>query len=178
MCHVFFMTIRFLVVGNTDAEIPSQAMSTASDTVASFGNDEDDYPRPSLDSFHRLFPPNKPRRHRDKVQADDDILVQLLSNTSLDTHVSDSDPSEKTLVEDPPTLQLSTSKRHMKVSNYFIRENGLDLTKSYDKSPCTNTNSKKHRDNIKKKRHFHYTTIADRLRTVSWNNSSQPNWCG
>ena len=28
-----------------------------------------------------------------------------------------------------------------------------------------------------KTKNFDYTTIADRLKTVSWSNSGQPNWC-
>ena len=57
-----------------------------------------------------------------------------------------------------------------------IRENGRDLTKSYDKSPYTHRKSKKHRDNIKNAtKNFDYTTIAHRLRTVSFSKSSHPN---
>ena len=47
------------------------------------------------------------------------------------------------------------------------------------KAPTPTEKSKKHRDNIKNDiKNFDYTTIADRLRTVSLSNSSQPNWCG
>ena len=52
---------------------------------------------------------------------------------------------------------------------------GRDLTQLYDKSPYTHRKiqqatwqHKKHHQN------FDYTTIADRLRTVSWSNSSYP----
>ena len=47
-------------------------------------------------------------------------------------------------------------------------------------SPMTNAftlteKSKKQRDNVKKRhQNFDYTTIADRPRTVSWNNRSYP----
>ena len=34
-------------------------------------------------------------------------------------------------------------------------------------------NSKKYNDNIKRHKHFDYTTIADRLRTVSCSNDNQ-----
>ena len=38
---------------------------------------------------------------------------------------------------------------------------------------------RKYRDNIQNAtQNFDYTTIADRLRTVSWSDSSQPHWCG
>ena len=45
------------------------------------------------------------------------------------------------------------------------------------KAPTPTEKSKKQRDNNKKKnatKNFDYTTIADRLRTVSWSNSSHP----
>ena len=49
------------------------------------------------------------------------------------------------------------------------REKGRYLTQSYDQSPITNIKFIKHKvitQNASKK--FHYTKIADRLRTVSW----------
>ena len=49
----------------------------------------------------------------------------------------------------------------------IVREKGRDLTQSYDKSPYTDRNIQKQRDNTE----IHpktYTTIAGRLRTVSW----------
>ena len=56
-----------------------------------------------------------------------------------------------------------------------LREKGRDLTQSCDKNPCTHRQSKKQRDNIKNAtKNFDYTTIADRLRTVSWTNSRHP----
>ena len=56
-----------------------------------------------------------------------------------------------------------------------MRQNGRDLTQSYDKRPFTHRKSKKHCDNIKNAtKNFDYTTIVDRLRTVSWSNSSHP----
>ena len=43
------------------------------------------------------------------------------------------------------------------------------------KAPTPTEKSKKQRDNIKNAtKNFDYTTIADRLTTVSWNNSSHP----
>ena len=58
---------------------------------------------------------------------------------------------------------------------YFIMDlrcyekKGRDLTQSYDKSPYTDRNIQKamwqHKNATK---NFDYTTIADRLRTVSW----------
>ena len=52
---------------------------------------------------------------------------------------------------------------------------GRDLTQSYDKNPYTHRTIQKatwqHKNATK---NFDYTTIADRLRTVSWSNSSHP----
>ena len=43
------------------------------------------------------------------------------------------------------------------------------------KAPTSTEKSKKQRDNIKNAtKYFDSTTIADRLRTVSWSNSSNP----
>ena len=45
------------------------------------------------------------------------------------------------------------------------------------KAPTPTEKSKKQRDNTPKKnatKNFDYTTIADRLRTVSWKNNSHP----
>ena len=54
-------------------------------------------------------------------------------------------------------------------------EKGRDLTRSYNKSPYTDRKIQKakwqHKNAIK---NFYYTTIADRLRKVSWSNSSFP----
>ena len=57
-----------------------------------------------------------------------------------------------------------------------FREKGRDRTQSIDKSPYTHIKiTKKQRDNIKNAtQNFDYTTIADRLRTVSLSNSSHP----
>ena len=57
----------------------------------------------------------------------------------------------------------------------FSREKGRDLTQSRDKNPYTHRTIKKatwqHKNATK---NFDYTTIADRLRTVNWSNSSHP----
>ena len=51
----------------------------------------------------------------------------------------------------------------------ILREKGKDMTQSYDKAPTPTEKSKKQRDNTKTpQKHFDYTTIVDRLRTVSW----------
>ena len=57
------------------------------------------------------------------------------------------------------------------------REKEGDLTQSYDKTPYTTENSKTKGRHINATKSFDYTTIADRLRTVSWSNESS-NWCG
>ena len=55
------------------------------------------------------------------------------------------------------------------------REKGRDLTQSCDKNPYTHrTIHKATRQHKNATNNFDYTTIADRLRTVSWNNSSHP----
>ena len=55
------------------------------------------------------------------------------------------------------------------------REKGRDLTQSCDKNPYTHRTIQKvtwqHKNATK---NFDYTTIADRLRTVSWSNNSHP----
>ena len=54
-------------------------------------------------------------------------------------------------------------------------EKGRDLTRSYDKSPYTNRKIQKAKwqhENATK--NFDYTTIAYRLRTVTWGNDSHP----
>ena len=59
----------------------------------------------------------------------------------------------------------------------YIRIEKEDLTQSYDKSPYTNRKFENQRTTDKRHQNFDYTTIADRLRTVSWSNKSS-NWCG
>ena len=57
----------------------------------------------------------------------------------------------------------------------ITRRTQKNLTQSDDKSPQTNTNVKKakwqHKRATKK---FDYTAIANRLKTVTWNNYSNP----
>ena len=54
------------------------------------------------------------------------------------------------------------------------REKGCDLTQSYEKCPCTNTQIQQ-RDNTKSAtKHFDYTTISNWLRTVNKSNESHP----
>ena len=56
-----------------------------------------------------------------------------------------------------------------------IREKGRDLTQYCDKNPYTHrTIQKATRQHKNVTKNFDYTTIADRLRTVSWSNSSHP----
>ena len=55
------------------------------------------------------------------------------------------------------------------------RQKGRDLTQSYDKSPYTHRKTQKSTwQHSNATKNFDYTTIADRLRTVSWGNSSVP----
>ena len=51
------------------------------------------------------------------------------------------------------------------------REKEGDLTQSYDKTPYTNRKFENQRTtHTNATKNFDYTTIADRLRTVSWSN--------
>ena len=67
--------------------------------------------------------------------------------------------------------------RHYDVTSGPIdtSEKGRDLTQFYDKNPYTDRTIQKatwkHKNATK---NFDYTTIADRLRTVSWGNDSHP----
>ena len=55
------------------------------------------------------------------------------------------------------------------------REKGRDLTQSCVKNPYTHrTMQKATLQHKNATQNFDYTTIADRLRTVSWSNSSHP----
>ena len=47
------------------------------------------------------------------------------------------------------------------------------------KAPTPTEKSEKQRDNTKNAtKNFDFTTIADRLRTVSWGSDNHPNWRG
>ena len=53
----------------------------------------------------------------------------------------------------------------------IMREKEGDLTQSYDKTPYTNRTFENQRTtHTNATKNFDYTTIADRLRTVSWSN--------
>ena len=55
--------------------------------------------------------------------------------------------------------------------NFVEREKEGDLTQSYDKTPYTNRKFENQRTtHTNATKNFDYTTIADRLRTVSWSN--------
>ena len=54
------------------------------------------------------------------------------------------------------------------------REKEADLTQSYDNNPYTNRKFKNQWTNKNATKNFDYTTIADRLRTVSLSNNSHP----
>ena len=56
----------------------------------------------------------------------------------------------------------------------IISEKGRDLTQSYDKSPYTDRKIQKATWKNNATKNSDYTTIADRLRTVSWGNDSHP----
>ena len=58
---------------------------------------------------------------------------------------------------------------------HFSKEKWSDLTQTYDKGLNTHRKpqraTRQHKNDTK---NFEYTTIADRLRTVSWSNDSHP----
>ena len=54
------------------------------------------------------------------------------------------------------------------------RQKGRDLTQSYDKSPYTKKMSRGKVTTQTTPKKFDHTAIADRLRMVSWSNSSYP----
>ena len=62
------------------------------------------------------------------------------------------------------------------IYKYYVREKGRDLISPMKKTNTPTEKSQEQRDNTKKTatKNFDYTTIADRLRTVSWSNSSHP----
>ena len=62
-------------------------------------------------------------------------------------------------------------KLHICKSLKLKREKEGDLTQSYDKTPYTNRKFENQRTtHTNATKNFDYTTIADRLRTVSWSN--------
>ena len=70
------------------------------------------------------------------------------------------------------TLGLDSQVR---ISNIWEREKGRDPTRSYYKNPYTHRKIQKATWQHKKRhKNFDYTTIAVRLRTVSWSNNSHP----
>ena len=70
---------------------------------------------------------------------------------------------------------LWEAKGKMEIGMGINERKGRYVTQSYDKSPYTHRTIQKatwqHKNATK---NFDYTTIADRLRTVSWSNSSHP----
>ena len=68
---------------------------------------------------------------------------------------------------------MNQMKRRRQRNLKSKREKGRDLTQSYDKSPYTDRKNPK--SNVTQKnatKNFDYTTITDRLGTVSWSTSS------
>ena len=61
---------------------------------------------------------------------------------------------------------------------WCIGEKEGDLTKTYDENPIPTENSKTNEQHKNATKNFDYTTIADRLRTVSWSDNSHPTGCG
>ena len=74
-------------------------------------------------------------------------------------------------------MQMLLNAAKVKLDPYYvkIRPKGRDLTQSYDKRLYTHRKIQKASWQHKKAtKNFDYTTIADRLRTVSWSNSTHP----
>ena len=55
-----------------------------------------------------------------------------------------------------------------------MRGKEVNLTQSYDKTQIPTENSKTNGHHKNTTKNFDNTTIADRLRTVSWSNNSHP----
>ena len=69
----------------------------------------------------------------------------------------------------PETRQVQ--ERLVSTLEHMQREKEGDLTQSYDKTPYTNRKFENQRTtHTNATKNFDYTTIADRLRTVSWSN--------
>ena len=68
-----------------------------------------------------------------------------------------------------PFTKPPGNRKNRKVSLQGEKEG--DLTQSYDKTPYTNRKYENQRTtHTNATKNFDYTTIADRLRTVSWSN--------
>ena len=66
---------------------------------------------------------------------------------------------------------FKTRDRYLYYCLLVQREKEGDLTQSYDKTPYTNRKFENQRTtHTNATKNFDYTTIADRLRTVSWSN--------
>ena len=82
-------------------------------------------------------------------------------------------PQPPAYKSDAITIALRISADGMHVKLYLFREKGRNLTTSYDESPFIHrkiqTETRQHK---KRNQNFDNTTIADRLRTVSWSNST------
>ena len=69
----------------------------------------------------------------------------------------------------------TTEYKFITTSILALREKGRDLTQSYDKSPYIDRKFRKAtRQHKNVTKNVDYTTIAERLRTVSWGNDSHP----
>ena len=63
------------------------------------------------------------------------------------------------------------AKQYFENISRIQREKEGDLTQSYDRTPYTNRKFENQRTtHTNATKNFDYTTIADRLRTVSWSN--------
>ena len=79
-------------------------------------------------------------------------------------------------------IMLKFKKKPLRQPKYLLtakkgkikREKWIDPTQSYDKTPYTNRKFKKKVTTQKRHKNFDYTTIVDRLGTVSWRNDSHP----
>ena len=73
------------------------------------------------------------------------------------------------------TLSINTDNRNNPWRiGWVVREKGGDLTQSYYKNVYTYTQIQKATWQQNATKNFDYTTITDRLKTVSWSNSSHP----
>ena len=82
------------------------------------------------------------------------------------------DVTGKSIICNPTVVTREDFEFFLKLYHTLLkREKEGDLTQSYDKNPYTNRKFENQRTtHTNATKNFDYTTIADRLRTVSWSN--------
>ena len=82
---------------------------------------------------------------------------------------------KKFILDKPSTNFYQEKKEEIWLSPMTKRKKGRYLIQSYDESPYTDRKIQKAMQQHKNAtKNFDYTTIADRLRTISWGDDSRP----